>query len=92
MSRWAIDNSSFSRSCSLLSFLFEKSVAKMSHASFGVLVFPMCYNMSSSTVVFRANMAFLALIFHFCRAPLVSSSGYVTSLPPTTSQRSWPCR
>ncbi|XP_068340217.1 ammonium transporter 2-like [Pyrus communis] len=46
--------------------------------------------MSSSTVVFKENIALPALVFHFRKVPLVFSSGCVTSLLPTTSQRSWP--
>ncbi|KAB2636142.1 proline iminopeptidase [Pyrus ussuriensis x Pyrus communis] len=72
----ATDNNSFSRSCSLILFFFENSVAKVSHASFGVLAFLVCSNMSSSTMVFKANMALPALIFYFCKVPLVSSSGF----------------
>ena len=92
MSCCEIDNSSFSRSCSLLSFFFENSITNVSYASFGVLSFQMCSNISSPIVVFKANIALLALILHLRKALLESSFGGVVSLPPMISQRSCSCK
>ncbi|KAL2457517.1 mitogen-activated protein kinase kinase kinase 20 [Abeliophyllum distichum] len=85
MSCCTIDSSSFSRNCSLVSFFFEKSVTKVFHASFGVLASRMCSNISSSTVVFKANIALPALIFHFCKMPSASSASWLCNFTTTVN-------
>ena len=92
MSRCEIDNNLFSRSCSLISFFFENIITNVSHASFGVLSFQMCSNISSLIVVFKKNIVLPALVLHLRKASLESSSGGVVSLKPTISQRSCLCK
>ena len=76
--------------CSLTSFFFENSVEKVSHAAFGVSTRLMCSNISSSMLVLIANMAFLALIFHFRN--VLAFSRDVVSPPATISHKSSPCK
>ena len=76
-----IDNNSFSRSCSLVSFYSENNIMNVSHASFAVLSSQMCSNISSSVMVFKANIILPALILYLCKASLESSSDDVVSFP-----------
>jgi len=69
MSHCVINNNSFSRSCNLALFFFEKRQARVSHTSFGVVASRMCSDTSSSIVVFKANTALPTLIFYLCRPP-----------------------
>ena len=87
-----IDNSSFARRCSLVSFFYENHITNLSHNSFGVLSSQMCYSISSTIVVFKVDIALPSLIFHLRKAPLESFFDGVVSLPPMTSQRICPCK
>ena len=73
----AIGISSFSSNCSLTLFFFENNVAKVSHVAFGVFARLMCSKISSSILVLIANIAFLALTFHFHKAwSLIKKCGF----------------
>ena len=79
----------------LASFFSEKIQARVSHASFGVEASQMCSNISSSIMVFKINIALLALIFYLCRPLFISSVGCVCPhcrcLLLTNLGLAWPC-
>lgn len=71
------------------SFVLENNGATVSQVVIGALVSQM-YSKISVWNFFNANMAFLALIHHLCRAFVHFVPRALVSLLPMTSHRSWP--
>lgn len=85
----AMESGSFSRSCNFVLFFFGKSVAKASHASFGVLAFRMCFQHFFSRGLWN-KYHFACFNFPFSQDTIgIFAAGCV--MPLTISQRSsWP--
>ncbi|KAE9597396.1 hypothetical protein Lalb_Chr16g0386081 [Lupinus albus] len=75
------DINSFSSRCNFASLFLANNVAKVSQASFGIVISVILCKNSSSIVSDKIYLVLSALIFHF----LLSSSfvGEVVSMPPT---------